>query len=145
MIRVVAIQTLQQYIFSFRFAVCFIITVLLVAVCMQYQSSGFRERQQEYYEASAQSRAELSEIEALSFLCPVVHRPPHPGSLLSSGFLGRAGTRVQITQHPMPYRAESVQESNEFAGMFSSFDLPSVVMLLFGLTALLISFNSISG
>jgi ABC-type transport system involved in multi-copper enzyme maturation permease subunit len=145
MIWTIAKNTYYQHMISFRFLVCFILILALTNLCILFRSILYMELIQNYHTAVANSSDELKKIEALSFLQPTVHRLSQPGSILVKGLSDQLGTQVTIYQHTIPVHAVGESKKNQFAAVFRSFDLPSVVTLVMGLLALLISYDAVSG
>lgn len=105
MIWTIAKMTFYQHLISFRFSICFVLTLVLTNLCVFFRSVEYRAQIQEYHTSVANSKNALKEIEAFSFLQPTVHRLPQPGSMLVKGLSERLGTQVTLYQHAVPVHA----------------------------------------
>ncbi|MFC1528699.1 ABC transporter permease subunit [Candidatus Latescibacterota bacterium] len=144
-IRTITMKEFHQHLISFRFVVCFILSVILIGVSVYYRSTNYSERLKDYNGAVINSHNELEQIEALSFLQPKVHRPPSKGSIFVEGIEGNLGTEVTISHHSIPTEAIGGNTINQFAAASKGFDFSDVVVILLSLLAFLLSYDVISG
>lgn len=145
MIWTITKKEFYQHVISFRFTVCFVLALILTAISIDFRSLDYTARLRNHTTAVNNSQNELKNIEALSFLQPKIHRPPHPGSIFVEGAAEKLGTDVTVNHHHIPVEASGGGAINQFATIFRSLDFPNVVIILLSLLALLISYDSISG
>ncbi|MBT4482831.1 MAG: ABC transporter permease subunit [Candidatus Latescibacteria bacterium] len=145
MILTIILKEFHQHLISFRFVVCFILSVILIGVSVYYRSANYSERLKDYNGAVINSRNELEQIEALSFLQPKVHRPPSQGSVFVEGIEGKLDTEVTISHHHIPVEAAGGKAINQFAATSRVFDFSDVVIIVLSLLAFLLSYDVVSG
>lgn len=135
----------HQHIISFRFIVCFILSVILISISTYYRSINFSERLREYNTAVINSQNDMEQIEALSLLQPKVHKPPVLGSVFVEGIERKLGTETTISHRYIPAESQGGKILNQFAGVFKTFDFSDVAVILLILLAFLLSYDVVSG
>lgn len=135
----------HQHMISFRFIVCFILSVILISISTYYRSINFSERLREYNTAVINSQNDMEQIEALSLLQPKVHKPPVLGSVFVEGIERKLGTETTISHRYIPAVSQGGKILNQFAGVFRTFDFSDVAVILLTLLAFLLSYDAVSG
>jgi hypothetical protein len=100
--------------------------------------SGYRDR-------VAGAQRALGTVSVYSYLQPLAIRPPEPLSVFDQGFDSRLGTGVAIHLFAIPDEATGRQRGNEFLGALPAVDLTTVVSVVLGLLALLLTCDAVNG
>ncbi|MFC1543182.1 ABC transporter permease subunit [Candidatus Neomarinimicrobiota bacterium] len=142
----ITVKDLHLHLISFRFIVCFILSVILISISVYYRSNDYSERLTDHNAAVINSRNELEQIEALSLLQPRVYRPPVISSIFVESIENNLGPEITITHRSIPVASQSGKALlNQFAGIFRTFDYSDVVVILLSLLAFLLSYDAVTG
>ncbi|RMH19961.1 MAG: DUF3526 domain-containing protein [Acidobacteria bacterium] len=144
-LRAIVRQELVEHLLSFRWLVGSAMTAILALLATAVGVEDFTLRQRVYEEQQAKHREALAEVRVYSFLQPIVLRPPEPLSVFDRGFEGRLGDQVRINVFSIPVRATGGAPGNPFLSDFRSLDLTTLVVVVLGLLALLLTFDGIVG
>jgi ABC-type transport system involved in multi-copper enzyme maturation permease subunit len=145
MIRTIIKREFLDNILSFKFIACVLVAVVLVAVSTVIQAGNYLDRLNDYNKGTALTRADLAKVPAYSFLHFNIYKEPSVLSIFIPGLESKAGNFVTITHREIPTVLKGGQVNNEFASVFSFFDLSSVVIGIFTILAILLAYGGISG
>jgi ABC-type transport system involved in multi-copper enzyme maturation permease subunit len=130
---------------SFRFWAGAVLAVVLAASSTWVAARDYNLRLSAYRDRVADAQRKLSAVSVYSYLQPLAVRSPEPLSVFDQGFDSRLGTGVGIHLFAIPDEATGGQRGNEFLGAIPVVDLTTVVSVVLGLLALLLTCDSISG
>ena len=130
---------------SFKFIACVVVAILLSTVSAIFLTNDYKARLKDYRTGVALNEENLKHVPVYSFLAPRVFKKPSPLSIFVSGIERETGSYADINHRDIPASLRGGLIKNEFSHMFSFFDLSSIVMIIFTLLAILLSYNAITG
>lgn len=145
MFRAVIKKELLNHLVSFRFIVSTLLMLILAALATVIATADYNLRLHNYQSQVEEHRQDLERIHVYSFLQPVVVRPPEPLSILDQGFDARLGNEVRIHLYAIPTTATGGFRGNELMTAFRGLDLTTIVRVVLGLLAFLLSFDAVIG
>jgi len=129
---------------SAKFAVGFVLCLVLIPFSIFINTSEVRDRTRLYRaDAEAAARA-VKQVRVYSALRPQVVKPPEPLAVFSRGVTGQVGNRVRIRlgEKPMLAEGRAATRDNPFLAAFFSTDFAGVVAVIFSLLALIFSYDA---
>jgi len=138
-------KELQQHLAGFRFWAGAVLAIVLAASSTWVGARDYNLRLSGYQERVASDEKALHTVSVYSYLQPRVVRPPEPLSVLHQGFDSRLGTDVKIHRFAIPVEATGGQRGNELLASVPAVDLTTVVSMVLGLLALLLTCDAITG
>lgn len=141
--RAIARKELLNHLASFRFWAGALLAILLAASSTGVAARDFNLRRTAYLDRAASEEAKLRAVSVYSYLQPLAIRPPGPLSVLDQGFDSRLGTGVAIQLFAIPVEASGGQRGNELLASVPAVDLTTVVSVVLGLLALLLTCDSL--
>lgn len=138
-------KEVHQNILSFRFVIGAVITLTLVALASFIASQDYNLRLGTYQAKVTERQNQLRQVQVYSRLQPTITRPPEPLSILDQGYDARLGTDVNINIYEVPFEAVGENRGNEFMSEFRGLDVTSIVIVVLGLLALLMTFDAVIG
>lgn len=132
-------------ILSFKFIACVLVALLLTLISTIILTSDYRDRLEDYNKGLAVEKEKLTKIYVYSQLEVGILKKPSPLSILVSGIENRTGNSIYLTHREIPTSLKGGFIKNEFSRAFSFFDLASVIVVVFSVLAILLSYNSVSG
>lgn len=145
MIRTIIKREFLDNLISFKFIACVLVAVVLVGISTFIQAENYLDRLDDYNKGMALAQDELTKVPAYSFLQVSIYKKPSPLSILIPGLENRTGNFVTISHREIPTSLKGGRVNNEFASMISFFDLPSIVVGIFSILAILLAYGGISG
>jgi ABC-type transport system involved in multi-copper enzyme maturation permease subunit len=145
MTKAVAQKELLNHLASFRFWAGAVLAVVLAASSTWIAARDYNLRLSGYRDRVAGAQRTLSAVSVYSYLQPLAIRPPEPLSVFDQGFESRLGTDVAIHLFAIPDEAAGGQRGNEFLGSTPAVDLTTVVSVVLGLLALLLTCDAVNG
>ncbi len=130
---------------GFRFWVGAVLTVVLAASSTWISAQDYNLRLSAYRDRVADAQKKLGAVSVYSYLQPLAVRPPEPLSVFDQGFDSRLGTDVAIHLFAIPAEATGGERGNEFLGSVPAVDLTTVVSVVLGLLAMLLTCDSVNG
>ena len=137
MIFTITLKELHQHLISLRFIVCFILSVILIGISVYIRYIEYSGKLRDYNAAITNSKNEMKNVQAFSFLQPRIYRPPAQGSIFVEGIEGKVGNEVTICHYHIPVKTTGGETVNQFATLFRSFDFSKVVIILLSILAFL--------
>jgi ABC-2 type transport system permease protein len=141
----IILKELRNHLASFRFWVGALLTVVLAAASAWISARDYSLRLHNYRERMASQQRELQSLSVYSYLQPLVVRPPEALSVLDTGAETRLGTDVAIHLFAVPVEATGKHGGNEFLVSFPPLGLTTIVSLVLGLLALLLTYDAVVG
>jgi ABC-type transport system involved in multi-copper enzyme maturation permease subunit len=141
----IAGKELRNHLASFRFWVGALLTIVLAYSSTLIAARDYNLRLSRYRDRVASHQQELAAVSVYSYLQPVLVRPPEPLSVLDQGLDSRLGTEVAIHGFAIPVEATSAYGGNELLVSLPAVDLTTVVSVVLGLLALLLTHDAIAG
>ena len=130
---------------SFKFLVSGGLLTVLVALAVWVGLADYRLRL-EAYEAKIQDQgSSLAFGNVYSSLQPIISKKPNPLAIFERGVDGEEGTEVRITVVEVPTKAEGRHRGNPYLSRLVGLDVTTVIKLVLGLGALLLTFDSMVG
>ncbi|HEV7508147.1 MAG TPA: ABC transporter permease subunit [Thermoanaerobaculia bacterium] len=141
----IAGKELRNHLASFRFWVGALLTIVLAYSATLIAARDYNLRLSRYRDRVASHEQELMGVSVYSYLQPVLVRPPEPLSVLDQGLDSRLGTEVAIHGFSIPIEATAGYGGNELLASLPAVDLTTVVSVVLGLLALLLTHDAIVG
>ncbi len=145
MIRTIIKREFLDNLLSFKFIACVLVAVVLTSVSTVILAGDYRDRVDDYSKGTASAREALSKVPAYSFLAVTIYKRPASLSIFVPGIEGRSGSFATLTHREIPGVLKGGLKKNEFASIFSFFDLSSIVIGIFSILAILLVYGSVSG
>ncbi len=144
MLHAVIKKELLGHLVSFRFLVSTTIMLVLAALAASVGTRDYSLRRSLHEARLAKHSESLEAVHVYSHLHPRVARAPEPLSVLHRGFDARLGTEVQLDVFRVPVAA-SGESADELGQSFRDLDLTTIVRVVLGLLALLLTFDTVIG
>jgi len=145
MFRLIFIHELTQELYNYKFILLLVLAIVLPVITTPLLIHDFQDRLQAYSLAVEKDARELRKIPAYSALQVAVHKRPSPLAIFSEGIENQTSRRVMISLKQLLTLDRQVGSGNPFLAIFPSFDLATVVLMLFSLFALVFSYNLVCG
>ena len=145
MIGTIAKREFLDNLLSFKFIACVLTAIILIVFSVTFLANDYQSRLKDYDLGVSASQAALTKVPVYSYLEIRIFKKPIPLSVFVSGVERETGNYVELTHRDIPASLKGGQAKNEFSHMFSFLDLSSVVIIIFTLLAILLSYNAISG
>jgi ABC-type transport system involved in multi-copper enzyme maturation permease subunit len=145
MLKAIIRREFLDNILSFKFVACVLVAIILATVSTVFLTSDYQARLKDYRTGVTLNEENLKQVPVYSYLTLKVFKKPNPLSIFVSGIERETGTYADITHRDIPASLRGGSIKNEFSHMFSFFDLSSVIMIVFTLLAILLSYNAITG
>lgn len=137
-------KELLNHLASFRFWVGALLTVVLAASSTLVAARDYSLRLSSSQSRVADHEKERQAVSVYSFLQPLAVRSPAALSVLDQGFDSRLGTDVVIHLFAIPVEATGGHRGNELLTSLPTVDLTTVVSVVLGLLALLLTHDAFS-
>ncbi len=127
-----------------RFAIGFVLCLVLIPFSILINISGFQDRSTQYRLDRDAAEKAAAEVRVYSRLRPEVVLPPEPLSVFGKGVSGQVGNRVRIWLGDKPLLAAGKTEAgdNPFLASFFSVDFVDIAAIVFSLLALIFSYDA---
>jgi ABC-type transport system involved in multi-copper enzyme maturation permease subunit len=145
LLRTIIKREFLDNILSFKFIACVLVAIVLTAISTVILADNYRDRLDDYGKGMASARDALSRVPAYSFLAVSIYKKPSLLSIFAPGIESKSGSFVTLTHREIPSSLKGGLKKNEFASIFSFFDLSSIVIGIFSILAILLAYGSISG
>lgn len=144
MLRAVIKKEFLSHFVSFRFQTSSIVMLVLAVLAAIVGSQDYAQRLDRYTERVEAHQEELKRVSVYSFLYPKVFKIPEPLSVLDTGFEVRLGNQVTVDVFSFPRSATGGGFREHWISV-RDFDLTTIVRVVLGLLALLLTFDAVSG
>ncbi len=138
-------KEIRHHLVSSQFLVITVLTVVLATLATLAGTADYNLRAERYLNHLEQNQLALQQVHVYSFLQPVATRPPEPLSILARGFEGHLGDEARISVFSIPAKATGNRRGSTFPVSFQDFDLTTIVRVVLGLQALLLTFDAFVG
>ncbi len=145
MLRAVIQRVVLHNLASFRFLISSVLALALALLAAAIAADDLNLRLRNARRQSEEHSRSLEKAQVYSYLQPVVVRMPEPLSMLDQGFDARLGNEVGIHVFEVPAAAAGGYRGNEYLSTLRELDLTTVVRVVLGLLALLLSFDAVVG
>jgi ABC-type transport system involved in multi-copper enzyme maturation permease subunit len=134
-------------ILSFKFAACVLVAIVISLASTAILTRDYQERLRNYDKGVAAANEALTKVPVYSSLKVRLFRKPTPLSIFAAGIERKAGNFAEISllYQDIPASLQGGVAKNEFAGVFSLFDFSAVIIIVFTVLAILLSYDAISG
>ena len=136
---------LRRNLRSFRFLVSGGLLALLVALAVWVGLADYRLRVEAYDDKLQEQGSSLAFGNVYSSLQPIISKKPNPLAIFERGVDGQEGTEVRITVVEVPTKATGRHRGNPYLSRLIGLDVTTVIKLVLGLGALLLTFDSMVG
>lgn len=136
-------KELRNHLASFRFWIGALLTVVLASSSTLIAARDYNLRLKSYEDRGSNSQRKIQAVSVYSYLQPLAVRAPEPLSVLDQGFDSRLGTDVAIHLFSIPIEATGSRRGNELLASLPTVDLTTIVTVVLGLLALLLTHDSI--
>ena len=136
-------KELRNHLAGFRFWVGALLTLVLAASSTLVTARDYSLRLASSQKRAASHQEKLRAVSVYSFLQPLAVRSPEPLSVLDQGFDLRMGTEADVHLFAIPVEARGSQRGNELLASVPAVDLTTIVSVVLGLLALLLTCDSV--
>jgi len=147
MVKTIVKREFLDNILSFKFIASVLVALVIISICTFVLAADYKDRLRNYDKGIALAKEKLANIPTYSCLTVLIYRRPSPLSIFVSGTDRKAGSYVEFHNVGMeiPTFLKGGVTKNEFSDMVSVFDLAGVIVIVFTLLAIMLSYDSISG
>ena len=138
-------QELLRNIYSLKFFTMSIFAVLVAVLFVSVQLMDFKDRKTTYDEEMIKAEQDKKSIKVFSQLKVPIIIEPNPLSIFARGSDDAIGNKIVISLKDIPEFIKASQKKNYFLDIFRSFDLITLVQIIFSIITLFIVADSISG
>ena len=131
--------------FSFKFIACVLVAIILTTISTIVHVNDYCDRLDDFNKGMASAQDALTQVPAYSFLKIDIYKRPSALSIFIPGVEDESGNNVTITHREIPTSLKGGLQKNEFATIFSFFDLSSIIINIFTLLTIFLAYGSISG
>jgi ABC-type transport system involved in multi-copper enzyme maturation permease subunit len=147
LIRTIIKREFLDNLLSFKFIACVLVAVVISLANTSILTRDYQDRMKDHDRGVASAREALTKVPVYSSLTVKLYRKPPPVSIFVAGVERKAGNyaEIPILGMDIPTSLRGGAAKNEFAAAFSIFDFSSVIIILFTVLAILLSYGAISG
>jgi ABC-type transport system involved in multi-copper enzyme maturation permease subunit len=147
LIRTIIKREFLDNILSFKFIACVLVAMVVSLASTSVLMRDYQERLRNYDKGLALEKEALTKVPVYSSLKVKLYRKPSPLSIFVSGIERKAGNyaEIPILGMDIPTSLRGGAAKNEFAAAFSIFDFSSVIIIIFTVLAILLTYGAVSG
>jgi ABC-2 type transport system permease protein len=150
MTRAVVLKELWEGIYGYKFLLSFLLALLVIPSSIYVGMERFKQERAEYNTATQEAREAVLRQSpkgphAAAHFGVAISKPPTPMLALSSGIHEILGVRAQIDPHTTPQLGGSQYNRTPVLLLFGKLDYVIVIQVIFGLFALILAADIISG
>jgi ABC-type transport system involved in multi-copper enzyme maturation permease subunit len=145
MVRTIVKREVLDNILSFKFMACVLVALILSIISTIVLTKDYQARLADYDKGLAIAQEKLSKIPVYSYLEVEIFKKPSPLSIFIPGTERERGNYITLTHRDIPTVLKGGLIKNEFSVVLSFFDLASMIVIVYTLLAILLSYNSVSG
>lgn len=145
MILTIAKKEFFEKILDARVTISFLIAIVLSIVATIVVGEDYQVKKKAYDQVVAQAQAKLKEVKVFSEYQPEVVFPPSPLRLFSKGIDLATPMTVNIRPDWVPRYEPTEAESNPLMRFFEALDIATVLLVLFALLVILLTYDAFSG
>jgi len=147
MIRTIIKREFLDNILSFKFIACVLVAIVVSLASTSILTRDYQDRLGNYDKGVAAAKEALTKVPVYSCLKVRTFRKPTLLSIFVAGIERKAGNYAEISVifQDIPASLQGGVAKNEFAAIFSLFDFSAVIIIIFTVLAIMLSYGSISG
>ena len=147
LIRTIVKREFLDNLLSFKFIACVVVAIVISLTSTAILTRDYQDRMRNYDKGVASAKEALTKIPVYSALKVRLFRKPSPQSIYVAGIERKAGNYAEISALSLdiPASLQGGVAKNEFAAVFSLFDFSAVIIIVFTVLAIMLSYGSISG
>jgi len=136
---------LRQHIHSLKFLTMGAFAIVFGLLSIYIQTTDYTTRKIIYDEEKIVAREAMSSATVYSALEVPIVIPPSPLSIFSKGVDDKVGSKIEISILNVPRFENAAQKKNSFLDIFETFDLVTLVHILFSVMTLFLVADTIAG
>jgi ABC-type transport system involved in multi-copper enzyme maturation permease subunit len=147
MIRTIVKREFLDNILSFKFMACVLVAIVVSLASTSILMRDYQDRLRNYDKGVASAKEALTKVPVYSCLKIKLYRKPSPMSIFVAGIERKTGYygEIPLLGMDIPTSLQGGVTKNEFATVFSIFDFSSIIIIIFTVLAILLSYGTISG
>jgi ABC-type transport system involved in multi-copper enzyme maturation permease subunit len=147
LIRTIIKREFLDNLLSFKFIACVLVAVVISLASTSVLTRDYQDRLRDHDKGIASAREDLTKVPVYSALKVKLYRKPSTLSIFVAGIERKAGNyaEIPILGMDIPTSLRGGAAKNEFAAAFSIFDFSSVIIIVFTVLAILLTYGAISG
>jgi len=147
MLKTIIKREFLDNILSFKFIACVLVALVVISLCTFVLTADYKDRLENYDKGTTLAKEKMTNVPTYSCLTVLIYKKPSPLSIFISGIERKAGSYLEFHNILMeiPAILKGGVTKNEFSDMVSVFDFSGVILVVFTLLAILLSYNSVSG
>jgi ABC-type transport system involved in multi-copper enzyme maturation permease subunit len=132
---------------TFKFIACVLVAIVVSLASTSILTRDYQDRLKNYDKGVALAKEALTKVPVYSSLKVRIFRKPTPLSIFVAGIERKAGSyaEIPILGMDIPTSLQGGITKNEFAAAFSIFDFFSVIIIIFTVLAILLTYGAVSG
>jgi len=138
-------QELLRHLYSLKFTTMSLFAVLVTILCIYVQIMDFHDRKITYNEELIKAEESLSNTKVYSYLNVPIVIEPNPLSIFCKGVDDKVGNKIDVSLTEVPQFKKTSEKKNSFLDIFLTFDLITLVQIIFSVITLFIVADTISG
>lgn len=135
----------RSYLRSFRFLVSTGLLTVLIGFVVWLGHVNYQINLEVHTQSLERHSEGLRQTSLYSYVTPTLFKPPNPLAVFEQGVEEREGRQVEISAFEIPSKATAQNRGNPYLGDLAGLDVTTVVKLVLGLGALLLTFDSMVG
>ncbi len=136
---------LLHQVYSLKFLTMSVFAILFGLLCISIQIMDYQDRKAVYDEEVLKADEASRSAKVYSQLQVPIVIEPNPLSIFAKGSDEKIGNRIVISVFQLLQFEDTSQKKNPFMAIFSTFDLVTLVQILFSIMALFLVSDSIAG
>ncbi len=134
-----------RIIHSLKFSTMSLFAVLVTILCVYVQIMDFHDRKITFDEELMKAEESLSNTKVYSYLNVPIVIEPNPLSIFCKGIDDKVGNKIDVSLTEVPQFKKTSEKKNSFLDIFLTFDLITLVQIIFSVITLFIVADTISG
>ncbi len=143
--RNVLLHEMLEHLHSMKFMMMSVFAVLLAVLCVTVQISDYKDRKTVYDEERVKAENAVRETKVYSQLNVPILIEPTPLAVFIRGSEPETGNKIMVSLTGFPEFENTTQTKNAFLDIFRSFDLITLIQVIFSIMTLFIVSDAIAG
>ncbi len=136
---------MTNHLYSLKFITMSLFAVVFAVLCVIVQIMDFQDRKTIYDEEVVKAENEIKSAKVYSQVRVPIVVEPNPLSIFIRGSESEIGNKIVISPIEVPEFENTSQTKNAFLDIFSSFDLITLVQIMFSVMTLFLVADTIAG
>jgi len=136
---------MTNHLYSLKFITMSLFAVIFAVLCVYVQIMDFHDRKIIYDEEVVKAENEMKSAKVYSQVRVPIVIEPNPMSIFIRGSESQIGNKIVISPIQVPEFENTSQTKNAFLDIFSSFDLITLVQIMFSVMTLFLVADTIAG